>query len=110
LVIPALVSYLPAKNARTLAEDAGEDEPHGVQHLPARAVWGEDTAALGSCRVFVADHLADPDAVLVEDKTGDLKEGTPPRGAERQYTGTAGARRTPSSPSISPTPPAADTR
>jgi hypothetical protein len=38
----------------------------------------------------VLDHLADDQAVLVVDETGDLKKGTHTVGVQRQYTGTAG--------------------
>jgi SRSO17 transposase len=41
-------------------------------------------------RGYVADHLGDPDAVLVVDETGDLKKGIETVGVQRQYTGTAG--------------------
>ena len=41
-------------------------------------------------RGYVVDHLADPDAVLVVDETGDLKKGTHTVGVQRQYTPTAG--------------------
>jgi hypothetical protein len=51
----------------TLAEHAGEASPDGMQHL-----------------------LADPDAVLVVDETGDLNKGTARVGVQRQYTDTAG--------------------
>jgi SRSO17 transposase len=36
------------------------------------------------------EHLADPDAILVIDETGDVKKGTHTVGVQRQYTGTAG--------------------
>jgi SRSO17 transposase len=38
----------------------------------------------------VVEHLADADAVLVVDETGDLKKGSVTVGVQRQYTGTAG--------------------
>src|SRR3954470_11281240 len=60
-----------------------------MQHLLARAVW--DTDGVGEdLRAYVVDHLADPDAVLVIDETGDVKKGTHTVGVQRQYTGTAG--------------------
>ncbi|MEH3075829.1 MAG: IS701 family transposase [Quadrisphaera sp.] len=88
-VIAALACDLPTKNAWTIAEHAGEDDPHGVQHLLNRASWDED-AAREELAGFVADYLADPDAVLIGDETGDLKKGTHTVGVQRQYTGTAG--------------------
>jgi SRSO17 transposase len=38
----------------------------------------------------VAEHLGDPQAVLVIDETGDLKNGASTAGVQRQNTGTAG--------------------
>jgi SRSO17 transposase len=60
-----------------------------MQHLLARAVWDAE-AVRDDLRGYVVDHLADPDAVLVVDETGDLKKGTATVGVQRQYTGTAG--------------------
>jgi SRSO17 transposase len=66
-----LLADLPRKNCWSIAEHAGDTDPHGMQHLLNRAVW-------------------DTDAVLVIDETGDLKKGTHTVGVQRQYTGTAG--------------------
>jgi hypothetical protein len=33
---------LPRKNCWTLAEYVGDRDPHGMQHLPARASWDTD--------------------------------------------------------------------
>jgi SRSO17 transposase len=63
--------------------------PTGQEHLLARAVWDED-AVRDDVRGYVAEHLGDPEAVLVVDETGDLKKGTATVGVQRQYTGTAG--------------------
>jgi DDE superfamily endonuclease len=41
-------------------------------------------------RDYLVEHLADPQAVLVVDETGDLKKGAHTVGVARQYTGTAG--------------------
>jgi hypothetical protein len=41
-------------------------------------------------RGYVAERLADPQAVLVVDETGDVKKGAATAGMQRQYTGTAG--------------------
>jgi SRSO17 transposase len=38
----------------------------------------------------VAEHLGDPEAVLVLDETGFLKKGDKSAGVQRQYSGTAG--------------------
>ena len=41
-------------------------------------------------RDYVVETLADPDAVLVIDETGFLKQGRASCGVGRQYTGSAG--------------------
>ncbi len=41
-------------------------------------------------RGYVTEHLADAQAVLVVDETGDVKQGIRTAGVQRQYTGTAG--------------------
>jgi SRSO17 transposase len=60
-----------------------------LQHMLSRASWDEDAVA-GDVRDYVTTALADPDAVLVVDETGDLKKGAATVGVQRQYTGTAG--------------------
>jgi SRSO17 transposase len=84
-----LLAGLPRKNCWTIAEHAGDATPDGMQHLLARARWDAD-GVRDDLRSFVAEHLGDPDAVLVADETGDLKKGTATAGVQRQYTGTAG--------------------
>ena len=46
-----------------------------MQHLLAGARWEAD-AVRDDLRAYVAEHLGDPQAVLVIDETGDLKKGT----------------------------------
>ena len=84
-----LLADLPRKNCWTLAEHAGDRDPHGMQHLLGRAVWDTD-GVRDDLREFVTGQLGDADAVLVVDETGDLKKGTATVGVQRQYTGTAG--------------------
>jgi SRSO17 transposase len=84
-----LLADLPRKNCWTIAEHAGDPSPDGMQHLLARAVWDED-GVRDDVRIYLAEHLGDPQAVLVVDETGDLKKGTTTVGVQRQYTGTAG--------------------
>src|SRR5215218_7138846 len=69
----ALLGREGPKNCWTLAEQAGEDRPWGMQHLLARAAWDTDAVA-GELRGFVVEHLGVTDAVLVVDETGDLKK------------------------------------
>jgi SRSO17 transposase len=84
-----LLADLPRKNCWTIAEHAGDRDPHGMQHLLNRAVWDTD-GVRDDLRDYVTSHLGDTDAVLVVDETGDLKKGTHTVGVQRQYTGTAG--------------------
>jgi SRSO17 transposase len=85
----ALLADLPRKNCWSIAEHAGDASPDGMQHLLSRASWDTD-GMRDDLRDYVIDHLADPNAVLVGDETGDLKKGTGTVGVQRQYTGTAG--------------------
>src|SRR4249920_923065 len=80
-----LLAGLPRANCWTIAEQAGEASPDGMQHLLARAVWDEQ-AVREDLREYVVAHLADPDAVLVVDETGDVKKGSKTVGVQRQYT------------------------
>jgi SRSO17 transposase len=84
-----LLAGLPRTNCWTIAEHAGDATSDGMQHLLARASWDAE-AVREDLRGYVVNHLADPDAVLVVDETGDLKKGTATVGVQRQYTGTAG--------------------
>jgi SRSO17 transposase len=84
-----LLADLPRKNCWTIAEHAGDTDPHGMQHLLNRAAWDTD-GVRDDLRDYVTTHLGDGDAVLVVDETGDLKKGTHTVGVQRQYTGTAG--------------------
>ena len=61
-------------------------------------------------RGYVIEHLAEPDAVLVCDETGDLTKGDRTVGVQRQYTGTAGRIENAQVGSTSPTPPGPVTR
>ncbi len=87
--VRGLLADLPRKNCWTIAEHAGDPTPDGMQHLLARAVWGEDKVR-DDVRDYVVEHLGDPQATLVIDETGDLKKGVHTVGVKRQYTGTAG--------------------
>ena len=71
------------------AEAAGDPGPWRQQAILGRGRWEAD-----SLRDVVRDHaletLTDPDAVLVIDETGFLKQGKSSCGVGRQYTGSAG--------------------
>lgn len=84
-----LLADLPRKNCWTIAEHAGDTDPHGMQHLLARASWDTD-GVRDDLRDYVTEHLGDADGMLVVDETGDLKKGVCTVGVQRQYTGTAG--------------------
>ena len=84
-----LLSNLERKNCWTIAEHAGDPDPHGMQHLLARASWDTD-GVRDDLRDYVVGALGDTDGVLVVDETGDLKKGVHTVGVQRQYTGTAG--------------------
>jgi SRSO17 transposase len=84
-----LLAPLERKNGWQLAEAAGDATPDGVQDFLARMHWDAD-AVRDDLRVYVVEHLGDPDAVLVLDETGFLKKGDKSAGVQRQYSGTAG--------------------
>jgi SRSO17 transposase len=88
-LVLGLLADLPRKNCWTIAEHAGQATPDGLQHLLAGAAWDEH-AVRDDVRDYLVEHLADPEAVLVVDETGDLKKGARTVGVQRQYTGTAG--------------------
>ncbi|MEU6947442.1 IS701 family transposase [Streptomyces sp. NPDC046316] len=68
-----LLADLPRKNCWTIAEHVGDAD-----------------LVRDDLRNYVLEHLADDQAVLVVDETGDLKKGTCTVGVQHQYTGTAG--------------------
>ena len=87
--VRGLLAGLPRVNCWSIAEQAGEAGPRGMQRLLSAAVWDE-AGVRDDLREYVLEHFADADAVLVVDETGDLKKGTATVGVQRQYTGTAG--------------------
>jgi SRSO17 transposase len=87
--VRGLLADLPRKNCWTIAEQAGDPSPDGMQHLLSQAVWDAD-AVRDDVGDYVIDHLGDPEAVLVIDESGDGKKGTQTVGVQRQYTGTSG--------------------
>ena len=74
-LVLGLLSDLPRKNCRTIAEWAGERTPDGMQHLLGRAKRDAGRVRDDVCD-YVVDHLHDDQAVLVVDETGDVKKGT----------------------------------
>ena len=84
-----LLGPVQRKNAWQLAEQIGDADPYGVQHLLGRSDWDPDEVR-DDLRAYVVEALGDPDAVLILDETGFLKKGQHSAGVARQYTGTAG--------------------
>ena len=71
------------------AEAAGDPGPWRQQALLGRGRWDAD-ALRDVVRDYAVETLAEPDAVLVVDETGFLKQGKASCGVARQYTGSAG--------------------
>ena len=71
------------------AEAAGDPGPWRQQAILGRGRWDAD-ALREVVRAYALETLADPDAVLVIDETGFLKQGRLSCGVGRQYTGSAG--------------------
>jgi SRSO17 transposase len=71
------------------AEAAGDPGPWRQQAVLGRSRWDAD-ALRDLVRDYTLATLAVPDAVLVIDETGFLKQGTSSCGVQRQYTGSAG--------------------
>jgi SRSO17 transposase len=84
-----LLAGLPRANCWSIAEQAGDTTPAGMQDLLSRACWDAD-GVRDDIRGYVVEHLGGPDGMLVVDETGDVKKGTATAGVQRQYTGTAG--------------------
>jgi SRSO17 transposase len=71
------------------AEAAGDPGPWRQQAILGRGHWDAD-ALRDIVRDYALETLADPDAVLVIDETGFLKQGKASCGVARQYSGSAG--------------------
>lgn len=71
------------------AEAAGDPGLWRQQAILGRGHWDAD-ALRDIVRDYALETLADPDAVLVIDETGFLKQGKASCGVGRQYTGSAG--------------------
>jgi SRSO17 transposase len=84
-----LLSGAERKNSWTIAEQAGELTPDGMQRLLNFYRWDAD-GVRDDLWSYVLDNLGDPAGVVVGDETGFLKKGTKSAGVQRQYSGTAG--------------------
>jgi SRSO17 transposase len=87
--VAGLTAGLERKNGWTLAEQAGEGSPDGMQRLLRWADWDVD-GVRDDLRSYVVEHLGDRGGVLIADETGFIKKGTRSAGVQRQYSGTAG--------------------
>jgi SRSO17 transposase len=68
-----LLSITERKNGWQLAELAGEATPDGMQRLLNTAHWNADQVR-DDLQEYILTHLADPEAVLVVDETGKVRE------------------------------------
>jgi SRSO17 transposase len=71
------------------AEAAGDPGPWRQQAVLGRSSWDAD-ALRDAVRDYALEVLVEPNATLVIDETGFLKQGKASCGVGRQYTGTAG--------------------
>ena len=71
------------------AEAAGDKGPWRQQAVLGRTAWDAD-ALRDVVREYALEALTEPDATLVIDETGFLKQGKASCGVGRQYTGSAG--------------------
>ena len=89
LFLDALLGAERRKTGWMRAEAAGDPGPWRQQALLGRATWDAD-ALRDVVRNYAVEALAEPDAVLIIDETGFLKQGKVSCGVHRQYTGSAG--------------------
>src|SRR5579859_5029055 len=87
--LDGLLSDERRKTGWMRAEAAGDPGPWRQQAVLGRSRWDAE-ALVAIVRDYVVENLADPDAVLVIDETGFLKQGKTSCGVARQYTGSAG--------------------
>jgi len=89
LFLDGLLGEERRKTGWMRAEAAGDPGPWRQQAILGRGRWDAD-ALRDVVRDYVVENLATPDAVLVIDETGFLKQGKASCGVARQYTGSAG--------------------
>lgn len=87
--LDGLLSDERRKTGWMRAEAAGDPGPWRQQAVLGRSHWDAE-ALVAIVRDHVVESLADPDAVLMIDETGFLKQGKSSCGVARQYTGSAG--------------------
>jgi SRSO17 transposase len=84
-----LLAPLERRNGWTLAEQAGDGSPDGMQALLCSPCWDPD-AVRDDVRDYLVEAIGDPGGVLIADETGFIKKGRRSAGVQRQYSGTAG--------------------
>lgn len=84
-----MLMELERRNCWTLAQALGHDGPYRLQHFLSRGAWNHDLAR-DHLDAWTAGELADDEAVLVVDETGDEKSSTDCVGASHQYSGALG--------------------
>jgi SRSO17 transposase len=89
LFVDGLLGSERRKTGWMRAEAAGDKGPWRQQSVLGRSQWDAD-ALRDVVRDYALEALAEPDAVLVIDETGFLKQGKASCGVGRQYTGSAG--------------------
>ncbi len=89
LFLDGLLGTERRKTGWMRAEAAGDPGPWRQQAILGRGRWEAD-ALRDVVRDYALETLSDPDAVLVIDETGFLKQGKSSCGVGRQYTGSAG--------------------
>src|SRR3954465_1071365 len=89
LFLDGLLGEERRKTGWMRAEAAGDPGPWRQQAILGRGRWDAE-ALRDMVREYVIERLAEPDAVLVVDETGFLKQGKSSCGVARQYTGSAG--------------------
>jgi SRSO17 transposase len=89
MYVLGLLSGAERKNSWTIAEQAGDLTPDGMQRLLNFYRWNAEEVR-DDLRGLVLERLGDPSGVAVADESGFLKKGTKSAGVQRQYSGTAG--------------------
>jgi SRSO17 transposase len=84
-----LLAPIQRRNGWTLAEQAGDATPDGMQGMLCSPCFDRD-GVRDEVRGLVVAAIGDPAGVLIADETGFVKKGKASAGVQRQYTGTSG--------------------
>jgi len=87
--LTGLLSPIEHKNNWQISEALGETTPYLLQQFLYRGRFNPDKLK-DQLQNYVNEKLGDPDAALIIDDTGFLKQGKRSCGVKRQYSGTAG--------------------